>query len=169
MPASRPLISLIAAISRNGVIGKNNTLPWRLPADLQHFRKITSGHCIISGRKNYEDIGRPLPNRTNIVITRQSGYSAPGCIVVNSLEDALTQCHQEQEVFIIGGAILYAHALPLADKLYITHVDVEIEGDTHFPEIDWSDWEILSSSTRAADDNNPFNCTFAIYQRKSRR
>lgn len=168
MPPEKPVISLIAAISRNGVIGKNNTLPWRLPADLQHFKKVTTGHCIITGRKNYEDIGKPLPNRTNIIVTRQSGFSAPGCIVVHSLEEALDQCSGEQEVFVIGGAVLYTHALPLADKLYITHVDADIDGDTYFPSIDWTEWQQTAKERKCADDNNPHDYVFAEYQRKSR-
>ncbi len=131
------IVSTIVAVAENGVIGNNNTLIWRLSKDLQRFKKITSGHHIIMGRKNYEDIGRPLPNRTSVIITRQKGYQAEGCIVVHSLEDALqvAKDNGETEAFIIGGAQIYEMGMALSDKLYLTEVHKAFEGDVHFPEI----------------------------------
>src|SRR5690606_3178604 len=124
----------------NGVIGRDNALPWRLPADLKRFRRITIGHPIVMGRRSYEAIGRPLPGRTNIVVTRRADYTAPGCTVVHSLEEALARAAASPEAFVIGGAQLYAEALPRAYRLYLTRVHAEIPGDTLFPAVDWASW-----------------------------
>ena len=132
-----PKISLIAAIGKTTrAIGKNNQLLWKIPEDLQRFKKLTSGHPIIMGRKTFESIGRPLPNRTNIVVTRNKNFTANGCIIVNSLESALEKAGEtnREEIFIIGGAEIYNRALPLADKLYLTIVESDAEGDAFFPE-----------------------------------
>jgi dihydrofolate reductase len=153
-------------MSRNRVIGRNNTLPWRMPADLQHFRRVTTGHHIIMGRKNHEDIGKPLPGRTNIVITRQTDYPAPGCLVVHSVRDALAAAAGDSEVFIIGGAMLYEQTLALADRLYITEIDADIEGDTFFPEFDRAEWREDCREIHGADENNPYPYSFITLARK---
>jgi len=131
-----PKISAIAAISKNRVLGKDNKLIWKIPEDFKRYVKITTGHALIMGRKTYESIGRPLPNRTNIILTRDMDYTAPGCIVTHSLEEALAEARkvENEEIFINGGAQIYAEALPLTDKLYLTVVDQEAEGDALFPE-----------------------------------
>lgn len=130
-------LAVIAAIARNGVIGRDGDLPWRLPEDLRHFKRTTRGHAVIMGRKTWESIGRPLPGRTNIVVTRQAAYEAPGCSVVHSLEEGLELAWQtDEEPFVIGGAGLYAAALPLATRLELTEVHEEVQGDTFFPPID---------------------------------
>ncbi len=152
-------------MARNGVIGKNNTLPWRLPADLRYFRQLTTGHPIIMGRKNYEDIGKPLPGRTNIVVTRQGAYTAPGCIVVNSIEQALMAAAAADEVFVIGGADIYRQTLNAADRLYITEIDADIDGDTFFPEFDRSRWREVRRERHAADELNPYPYSFVLLER----
>lgn len=128
------MIALIAAISRNGQIGVNNQLPWHIKEDLQHFKSITSESTIVMGRKTFESIGRPLPNRRNIVLTRDITFKAEGVEVVHSLDEILTLSNQVSDLFIIGGGEVYTLFLPYADKLYITLVDIDIEGDTYFPE-----------------------------------
>ncbi|MEQ1667878.1 MAG: dihydrofolate reductase, partial [Sulfuriferula sp.] len=135
-----PTISLIAAMSKNRVIGINNTLPWHLPADLQHFKQLTLGHTIIMGRKTFESIGRALPGRTNIIISR-NGYPAPAnCTVVDSIAAAIKLCTNKDEIFFIGGEQIYAQAIAYADKLYLTEIDTEIAGDAHFPDFSPTDW-----------------------------
>lgn len=152
-------------MARNGVIGKNNTLPWRLPADLRYFRQLTTGHPIIMGRKNYEDIGKPLPGRTNIVVTRQRTYTAPGCIVVNSIEQALAAAGVDDEVFVIGGADIYRQTLDSADRLYITEIGADIEGDTFFPEFDRSQWHETRRDRHEPDEINPYPYSFVLLER----
>jgi dihydrofolate reductase len=161
-----PTISLIAAVSSNGVIGRAGTLPWRLPADLKYFRRITTGHTIVMGRKNYEDIGRPLPDRNNVVLTRDPDFSAPGCSVVHSLDEALACAGTDPEIFFIGGAELYRQILPHADRLYLTRVLATIEGDTYFPDFDESEWELVRSEPRQADDANPYPVSFDVLERR---
>jgi len=164
------IVSLIAAISKNRVIGKNNDLPWRLPDDMKYFMKTTKGHCVIMGRKNYESIPhkfRPLPERTNIVVTRQKDYSAESCSVVHSLEDGLAIAKQksEKEVFVIGGAEIYQLALPEANKLYLTEIDAKIEGDTYFPSFDKNIFKEQSREHHNADSKHAFAFDFVIYSR----
>jgi len=163
-------ISLIAAVAQNRVIGKNNDLPWHLPDDMKYFMQTTKGHHCIMGRKNYQSIPekfRPLPNRTNIVVTRQNKFNAPGCIVVNSIEEALkiTETHNEPETFIIGGAEIYASSLAAADLLYLTEIKADIEGDTHFPEFKPSEWKEISRQHHPADERHLYAFDFVIYQR----
>lgn len=165
------IISLIAARSRNGVIGKNNDLPWRLPDDMKYFMTTTRGHHAIMGRKNYDslpDAFKPLPNRTNIVVTRQSNFDAPGCIVVHSLEQALKMAKDsgEQETFVIGGAEIYALALPQAHKLYLTEIAADVEGDTYFPAFNPQHWVETSRKHHAADERHPFAFDFVVYERR---
>lgn len=133
------MLSIIAAIGPNNVIGKRGALPWHLPEDLKHFKQITMGHPIIMGRKTHESIGKPLPGRVNIVITRQEGYAAAGCEVFQSLEEAIAK-YKDQDPFVIGGAEIYRAALPFADRLYITEVKIPTDGDVFFPEFDRSAW-----------------------------
>ncbi len=170
----RPLIALIWAMTRNRVIGRDNTLPWRLPADLTHFKALTSGHPVIMGRKTFESLGRPLPNRTNIIITRNRTFSASGCHVVHSLDEALRLGAQHESrdgpiLFVIGGENLYSQALQLADRLYITLVDAEIEGDARFPEFDLDDWREVERLVQPADTKNIYACTFLTLERKTPR
>lgn len=164
------IISLIAALSENRVIGKNNDLPWHLPDDMKYFMKTTSGHHVIMGRKNYESIPekfRPLPNRTNIVVTRQRNYRAKNCTVVHSLDDALTLAHQANvdEVFIIGGAEIYRQGLARADRLYLTEIHATVDGDTYFPEFDKRHWKETSRTRHPADERHAFPFDFVIYEK----
>lgn len=161
-------ISLIAAMAENRVIGVNNALPWRLPADLRHFRQLTTGHHVIMGRRNYESIGKPLPERTNIVITRNPAYHAPGCRVKHSLADALRDSGDDPEVFVIGGAEIYRQAIEHADRIYLTLVHADIRGDTFFPEFDMREWRETSRTRHEADEKNPHAYSFMTYDRRNR-
>ena len=134
--------SIIVAIAENNVIGKDNDLIWHISEDLKRFKRITTGNCIIMGRKTFESIGKPLPNRTSIIITRNKNYKQEGCIIVNSLEEAYLTCKDQKEVFIIGGGEIYNEAYKSANKLYLTKVHENFEGDTFFPEIQYNDWTI---------------------------
>jgi len=158
-------LSLIVAYSENRVIGRDGDLPWRLSADLQRFKRLTMNHHIIMGRKTYESIGRLLPGRTTVVVTRDPQFKVPGAVMVNSLKAALAAVADDPEPFIIGGAEIFEQALPLANKLYLTRVLAEIDGDCHFPEIDWNQWRNLSKQSVAADDKNQFPHSFEIYER----
>lgn len=159
-------VSLIAALAENRVIGRNNTLPWRLPADLKRFRKLTTGHPVILGRKNYESIGRPLPERTNIVVTRDRDYRAPGCVVVDSLDAAYTAAGNVDEIFIIGGAELYAQTLARADRLYLTLVHAAVPGDTYFPKFDLGDWIETARERHEPDASHVYAYSFVTYERR---
>lgn len=167
-PIIHMTISLIAAASENNVIGRDNDLPWHLPKDLKFFRSKTSGHPIIMGRKNYESIGRSLPNRLNIVITRQAGLEIEGCEVVGSLEEAIELGKQsdQDELFVIGGGQIYEAAMPLADRIYLTRVHAHVDGDVLFPELDESEWKQLSSEEHLADDDHEHAFTFIVYERR---
>lgn len=134
------MISVIVAVAQNGVIGCENRLIWHISEDLRRFKAITAGHPVIMGRKTWESLGRPLPNRTNVVVTRNPDYRAEGCTVVNSLDEAMAMFGAQEEIFIIGGAEIYSQAMPVADKLYITVVHADYEGDTVFPKWDRSQW-----------------------------
>lgn len=163
-----PCISLIAAVAENGVIGSQNALPWHLPDDLRKFRAITTGHTIISGRKNYESIGKPLPHRRNIVVSRQRDYEAPGCDVVHSLDEALAAAASETEVFVIGGAEIYRQALPLASRLYLTEIHASVAGDTRFPTFERAEWQETAREFHAADARHAHAFSFVILERKRR-
>lgn len=158
-------LSLIVAMDNNGVIGRDGGLPWHLPADLGYFRDITMGKPIIMGRKTYESIGRPLPGRRNIVVTRNADYKVPGCEVVNSIAAAEALASAAEEVMMIGGATLYVDTLPIADRLYITEVDAEVEGDARFPAIDHEEWQEISRSAFSANEKNNFDYSFVVYDR----
>lgn len=159
-----PRLALIAAVAANGVIGSSNALPWRLPEDLKRFRALTLGHPVIMGRKTFESIGRPLPGRRNIVVTRNADFAAAGCETAASLEAALAACADaEGEVFVIGGAQIYAAALPLAQRLYLTEIRRPFAGDARLPDIDWADWqESVRERQRTAEG---LEYDFAVYDR----
>lgn len=158
-------LSAICAMSQNRVIGRQNQLPWRLPADLKHFKKITTGHPIILGRKTYESIGRPLPNRCNVVITRDADFQAPGCVVVNSIETALLAVDYCEEAFVIGGALLYQQLLPKVRRLYLTEIYHDFDGDAFFPELDMSEWQLVSREDHEPDIDNSYAYSFLILER----
>jgi len=140
----RPRIALIVARARNGVIGRDGGLPWKIPGELAHFKRTTMGHPIVMGRKTWESIGRPLPGRRNVVVSRSIDYAAPGAEVAGSLADALVLCADSGEVFVIGGAELYAQALPWADRAIITEIDADFDGDAHFPPLDPAQWREIA-------------------------
>ena len=165
-------LSLMAAMSENYVIGKAGDLPWHLPKDFKRFKEMTQGHNIIMGRKTYESLGgKPLPKRTNIVITRQEGYEGSGIVVVKSLEEALDYVAQteDDEPFVIGGGEIYKAALPYADRIYLTIVHAEVEGDTFFPEFNQSEWEITEQEAVPADEKHDYPFTFVTYDRKRKQ
>ena len=157
-------ISIVVAISENRAIGKDNKLLWRLPADLKHFKEITTGHTIIIGRKTFESVGRPLPNRRNIIITRQPLF-IEGCEVVNSIDAALALCAGENEVFIVGGTEIYRQSLHLTNRIYLTVVHKEFEGDSFFPEINKGEWKEVSREDHQADEKNLLPYSFITLER----
>jgi dihydrofolate reductase len=162
-------ISIIAAMGTNRVIGRGNGLPWNLPADTRFFKETTRGHPVIMGRKTFDTMGKPLPGRRNIVITRRPHLEIPGAEVVSSLEAALSLVNvQEEEVFIIGGSEIYEMALAIADRMYLTLIHESFEGDTFFPEFDESDWVVVSRRDREADERNPHAFSFLTYERSDR-
>ena len=161
------IISIIVAMADNRVIGIENRLPWKLPADMKWFRQQTMGKPVLMGRKTFDSIGKPLPNRRNIVVTREAGLVLEGCEVVNSVDAALELCRNETEVMIIGGASFYEQMLPRADRLYLTLVHAQIEGDAHFPHIDFSQWREIERHDHSADGTNPFNYSFVVLERRT--
>jgi dihydrofolate reductase len=166
------IISMIAAVARNRVIGKDNDLVWRLPDDMKYFMETTQNHFLIMGRKNYESLPhkfRPLPNRVNIIVTRQKDYKAAGCTITNTIEEALeyAKSHHQEEVFIIGGGQIYAQSMELADKLYITEVQGDFDGDTYFPEIDKKIWQEKSRYHHDQDKRHLYAFDYVIYERNS--
>ncbi len=156
------MIKIIVATSKNNVIGDSNKLIWHLPADLKRFKEITTGHPIVMGRKTYESIGRPLPNRRNIIITRDEQYEVDGCEVVNSIEEALLLTNND--CFIIGGGEIYKQSLPIAQQIFMTIIDEDFDGDTNFPELDKS-WYVSSKVNHQQDEKNPHNYSFILYER----
>jgi dihydrofolate reductase len=161
------IVSLIAAMDRNRLIGRDNALPWRLPADLAHFKKMTSGKPIVMGRKTFESIGKPLPGRTSIVLSRSSGFAAEGVLVAGSLDSALDLAGAVAEVLVIGGSAVYELALPRAQRLYLTLVDGEFEGDSWFPCIDPGQWREIKRDTHGADVGNPHNYSFVVLEKNT--
>ncbi len=162
----RPRIGIVVALDRKRTIGRAGGLPWHLPADLRHFKAITLGKPIVMGRRTHESIGRVLPGRRNLVISRSPVFSAPGCEVYATLNAALAACVNCQEVMIVGGAELYAEALSLADRLYLTEVDTEVEGDVHFPDFDVRAWQEVSLAVHPADAANPHPYRFRVLERR---
>ena len=159
-------LSLIVAMDDNRLIGSNNDLPWYLPADLAFFKRTTMGKPIIMGRKTFVSIGRPLPDRRNIVITRNSSFNAAGCEIVNGIQDALSLCSEAEEVMLIGGASLYQQTINQATRLYITLIRHSFEGDTWFPEFDSSGWKQASREDHEADLSNPYAYSFLKFVRE---
>lgn len=160
------LISMIAAMANERVIGRNNQMPWHLPADLKHFKAMTLGKPVLMGRKTYESIGRPLPQRTNYVLTRDKSWSAPGVIVIHDFEQAILAEQDTEELVIMGGGELYRRFLSRANRLYLTFIDLETEGDTFFPDYQEELWERSSVETHIADERNPHNYTFVQLERR---
>ncbi len=164
-------VSIIAAMARNQVIGRNNQLPWRLPADLQHFKQLTMGKPLIMGRKTYESIGRPLPGRTNIVVTRDEQFSAQGVIIVHTLNSALREAEahldESDEAMVMGGADIYYQYLPRADRMYLTLVELEVAGDAHFPAYVPDEWDLAEVTRHEADEKNPYAYQFLTFDRVS--
>ncbi|WP_223836725.1 dihydrofolate reductase [Paenibacillus oceani] len=161
-PAS---VSMIVAMAQGGVIGKDNKLPWRLPADLAFFKRTTMGHPVIMGRKTYESIGKPLPGRLNIVLTRDASYAADGCRVVHTPEEAF-EAAAGQSPFVIGGSEVYGLFFRYADRIYVTSIEERFEGDAFFPELDPDQWEVTSSVAGEVDEKNAHPHTFLTYERK---
>ncbi|MBZ0172889.1 MAG: dihydrofolate reductase, partial [Phycisphaerales bacterium] len=166
-------ITLIAAVSENGVIGRDGELPWRLPADLRRFQRVTRGHQVVMGRRTFESLPAPLPDRRNIVVTNNRDYRAGGITVVHSLDEAIADAARhasspDETLFILGGAVLYAAALPLADRLDLTRVEARVEGDTMFPGVDWSCWRLIESERHEADDRHAFAYRFERWTRTPR-
>lgn len=153
-------------MARNRVIGKDNAMPWHLPADLAHFKRVTMGKPVIMGRNTYESIGRPLPGRKNVVISRNPDYSPEGCVVVSSIDAALAECAEVDEVMIIGGGQLYQAMLPHADRLYLTLIDSDLDGDTQFPDYTGYDWKVVDTEHYAADERNQYDLEFVTLDRE---
>ena len=162
------IISSIVAVAKNRVIGSDNDIPWRLSTDLKYFKKQTSGHHIIMGRKSFLSIGKPLPKRTNVIVTRDPYFIASNCIVVHSIPEALeiAERNGEEEAFITGGGMIYEQTMGIVDRLYVTEVDAEPEGDVHFPEIDYSEWKLISEDPRQKGERDDHDFNFKIYERK---
>jgi dihydrofolate reductase len=172
MSQETPQLALIWAMARNRVIGRANALPWRLPADMAHFKALTTGHPVLMGRRTFESLGRPLPQRTNIVISTDPGFAPSGCLVAHSLGEALelgarhAATSTPPVLFVIGGENLYRQTLPAADRLYVTLVEAELPGDARFPEFDWDDWLEIERRRQPQDDKNPYPCTFLTLVRR---
>lgn len=175
MPAPAPgagncdgsmLISIIVAMDRNRLIGAQGTMPWRLPADLRWFKKVTMGKPVVMGRKTYESIGKPLKGRRNVVLTRDRQYSAPGCVVVHSIEEAIHASENGEEVMIIGGAQLYRQFLPRSERIYLTRIEAAFEGDTYFPDFSEEQWQIVFDEQHEAGEHNRHPFRFQILERK---
>ncbi|MED0679893.1 dihydrofolate reductase [Aneurinibacillus thermoaerophilus] len=162
------MISIVVAMDQNRVIGKENKLPWHLPADLAHFKSLTMGHVIVMGRKTYESIGRPLPGRTNVILTKNPDYQAEGCVVLHSVEEVLSR-FSEDPIDVIGGTQIITLFLPLADTLYLTLIKASFPGDTYLPTIDMSEWELISKRKGVKDAKNPYDYYFLTYKKRLRQ
>ena len=161
------ILSMIVAHADNRIIGKNNQMPWHLPADLAYFKKTTLGKPVVMGRKTFESIGRPLPGRQNIVISRDQSYQAQGVDIAHSVEQALLLAGDVDEVMVIGGGAIYQHCLSAAQRLYITHINAQVDGDTQFPAYDLTkDWQLVTSEKYPADEKNQYDLNFCLYQRQ---
>lgn len=164
-------LSLLVAMAKNRVIGRDNKLPWHLPADLKHFKFLTMGKTIVMGRKTYESIGKPLPGRVNIIITRQEGYEVPGATVVSSIDDALLMCEKIRSIngenFIIGGEELYRQTLKICQRIYITEIQRDFEGDVYFPEVDPNEWEETQRDKHISENDTNLEYHFVVLDRKS--
>lgn len=161
------MISIIAAVSNNNVLGRDNQIIWQIPADLQYFKSITQGHVVIMGRKTFESLEKPLSNRTNIVVTRQHDYAGEGIIIAHSVQEAIKKARNfnEEEIFIIGGGEIYRQCLPFTDRIYLTKIHAVYAGDTYFPEFDEDEWKVIKEEHHEADQKNKHPYTFLVYQR----
>lgn len=166
-PPATPVVTLVAAIAENGVIGSGNRVPWHLPADLKRFKALTMGKPMLMGRRTFESIGKPLPGRRNLVLTRTSGFPAPGIEIVRGIEEALAICADAPELMVIGGAEVYRLCLPHARRMHLTRVHAPVVGDTRFPNCDWNEWRRVERSTHPADDKNAYAMTFLTLERTS--
>lgn len=162
-------ISLIAAVSSNGVIGADGGLPWHLPDDFRYFKDVTTGHPVVMGRRTWESIGKPLPGRANIVMTRHGSYAAEGARVVHSREEALAAAGEVRELFVIGGGDIYEQFLPIAARVHLTQVDAVVEGDTRFPVLDEEEWHLVCSDRHPADARHAYAFEFRVYDRRESR
>ncbi len=160
-----PIVTLIAARARNGVIGRNNQMPWKIPGEQAYFKRMTMGYPIVMGRKTWESIGRPLPGRRNIVVTRNRAYTAIGAEVVDSFDNALIQVGNVEQVFVIGGAQLYAAAMPRASRVLLTEIDADFDGDTFMPALDRKQWHETGREDHPPTSERPFGYSFVVYER----
>jgi dihydrofolate reductase len=160
------ILSIIVAMARNRTIGVNNTLPWRCPEDLKHFKALTMGHHMIMGRKTFDSIGKALPGRTTVIVSRNTGLKIEGCLVAHSLPEAIAACAGDTEIFIVGGAELYRQAVPFVDTLYITEIQQDVDGDAHFPEFNPSAWTETSREIRSQETPQPLIFHFVTYRKK---
>lgn len=160
---SGQVLSIIVAMARNRVIGVDNKLPWHIPGDLKYFKGLTMGHHIIMGRKTYESIGRPLPGRTTVIVSRDPGYAQDGCLIAHSLDEAIQLAEGDDQVFFVGGGSLYEQALPRVGRLYITEIQADYDGDAHFPEFDRAIWREVSRDRRRSEDGLEFD--YVVYER----
>ena len=158
--------TLVVAVARNGVIGRDNKLPWRLPDEIAYFKRVTMGHPIVMGRRTWESIGKPLPGRENIVVTRQADYQAPGCTVVHSLDEAWKAAGDADEVCVIGGTTLFEESLPIADRMHYTEVEADVEGDTFFPPFDRGQWQEREVERHPADERHPYPYRILVMDRR---
>ena len=159
-------LALIVAMAKNNTIGVNNTLPWRCPEDLQHFKRLTMGHHMIMGRKTFESIGKPLPGRTTVVLTRDANANISGCLIAHTLAQAIALCDNDERICIVGGAEIYAQSLPLADTLYITEIQQDVAGDAHFPDFDKAQWTETAREAKSQETPQPLEYHFVTYQRR---
>lgn len=165
MTEKRFTLSILVAVSANGVIGRDNDLPWRIPADLKRFKELTLGHTLLMGRKTFESIGRPLPGRRTVVISRRRDFIPAGVELARSPEEAMQRASSNTEVFVVGGAAIYAHFLPLADRLYLTRIHADLAGDVHFPDFDETEWKQVSREDHEPDGVNSMPYSFMVYER----
>ena len=161
------IVSLLLAASRNDVIGKNNALPWHLPADLRYFKQKTLGHPVIMGRKTFDSVGKPLPGRLNVVVTRSDSFAPEGVVVVRSVDEALTRDYGCDEIFVVGGSEIYRQSIDRADRIYLTRIDEEFEGDTFAPKIDRSKWTLTSRDAHEPDEKNRYRYAFEVWERRN--
>lgn len=162
-----PPVALVVAMAENGVIGNANRLPWHLPADLKHFKAVTMGKPMLMGRKTFQSIGKALPGRRSLVLTRDRSFAADGIELVHSVDEAIRVAGEAQELMVIGGADVYRSVLPLASRIYLTRVHAAVAGDTRFPAVDWDAWRCLSRSRHAADERNAYDMSFLLLERAS--